>query len=164
MTKPRQRRFASSKERKHGAELIITKKNGYQTEGELITVKPNSLLLLSITGRDISVGIADTKVITIVKKSKAGTGALIGVLIGGGGGALVALKKYPKWDRIEQGFGHLFTFVFGGIGAGIGAVIGAFVGTRVGKDDTIHFEGMTDSEIKEAMDKLRNKARIHDYK
>ena len=57
-----------AKERR-GAKLIITKKNGYQTEGELITVKPNSLLLLSITGRDMSVDIADIKVIRVVKKS-----------------------------------------------------------------------------------------------
>ncbi|NIM59026.1 MAG: hypothetical protein GTO16_08810 [Candidatus Aminicenantes bacterium] len=59
----------SAKERR-GAKLIITKKEGYQIEGELITVKPNSLLLLSITGKDVSVDIADIEVIRIVKVSE----------------------------------------------------------------------------------------------
>ena len=76
-----------AKERR-GAKFIITKKNGYQTEGELITVKPNSLLLLSITGRDVSVDIADIKVIRVVKKSKAYLGAGLGLIILGGGTAL----------------------------------------------------------------------------
>ncbi len=58
-----------AKERR-GAKLIITKKNGQQVKGELITVKPNSLLLLDTEGKDVSVGIADIKVIKIVKKSQ----------------------------------------------------------------------------------------------
>ncbi len=58
-----------AKERR-GAKLIIKKKDGQQVEGELITVKPNSLLLLNSEGKDVSVDIADIKVIRIVKKSK----------------------------------------------------------------------------------------------
>ncbi len=33
-----------------------------------------------------------------------------------------------------------------------------------GIDKTIQIEGMSDLEIKEAMDKLRKKARVRDYK
>ena len=44
-----------AKERQ-GAKLVITKKNGHQIEGELITVKPNSLLLLDTKGKDGSGG------------------------------------------------------------------------------------------------------------
>ena len=40
MTTQRQKRFESSKERR-GAKLIITKKDGRQVQGELITVKQN---------------------------------------------------------------------------------------------------------------------------
>ena len=43
-----------AKERR-GAKLIITKKDGQQIEGELITVKPNSLLLLNTEGKDVPV-------------------------------------------------------------------------------------------------------------
>ena len=40
--------------KKLGAELIITKKDGQQIEGKLITVKPNSLLLLNNEGMNDS--------------------------------------------------------------------------------------------------------------
>lgn len=96
-----------AKERR-GAKLIVTKKDGRPIEGELITVKPNSLLLLDTEGKDVSVGIADIKVIIIVKKSKAGTGAFIGVLVGGGGGALFGELIISEEDK-QIRFGHLFT-------------------------------------------------------
>jgi len=77
-----------AKERR-GAKLIITKKDGQQVQGELITVKPNSLLLLDTDGKDVSVGIADIKVIRIVKKSKILREAITGLLVFGGCGALL---------------------------------------------------------------------------
>ena len=42
-----------AKERR-GAKLIITKKDGQLIEGELITVKPSSLLLLNTEGKSLS--------------------------------------------------------------------------------------------------------------
>jgi hypothetical protein len=150
-----------AKERR-GAKLIITKKNGYQTEGELITVKPNSLLLLSITGRDMSVDIADIKVIRVVKKSKAYLGAGLGLIIFGGGTALfVETFGRNSWEPPDL---HKFAVGFGAIGAIVGLVIGGITGELLGKDKTIQIEGMTDLEIKEALDYLRKKARIRDYK
>ena len=156
ITSPRmERKFP---ERKQGA-IIITKKNGYQTEGELIAVKQNSLLLLSITGRDVSVDIEDIKVVTIVKKSKAGLGAGIGFLICGGVGALIGSKS-----QLTEGDELMWALIFGGFAGLGGFVIGAFGGAMLGTDEKIQIEGMTDSEIREALDKLRKKARIRDYK
>ena len=52
-----------------------------------------------------------------------------------------------------------------GIVTGIGGVLlGGVVGGLFGKDKTIQIEGMSDLEIREALDKLRKKARIRDYK
>jgi hypothetical protein len=153
MTTQRQKRFEPSKEQKHGAKLVITKKNGYQTEGELITVKPNSLLLLDTEGKDESVDIADIKVIRIVKKSKAWKYGLVG---GVGIGLIFEIAGMAE----EHGFFATLieSFIMFGLPvAGIVAII-------EGKDKTIHFEGMSDLEIKEAMEKLRKKARIRDYK
>jgi hypothetical protein len=60
-----------AKERR-GAELMITKTDGQQIAGELIAVKPSSLLLLNPkTGADVSIEIGDIAVIKIMKKSKA---------------------------------------------------------------------------------------------
>ena len=44
------------------------------------------------------------------------------------------------------------------------ALLGGIIDALEGTDETIHFEGMSDSEINEILDKLRKKARIRDYK
>ncbi len=76
-----------------GAELIIIKKNGGKIEGELIAVKQDSLLILTKwSERNDSIDIADVEVITIVKKSKALLGSYLGVLVCGGGGALIGYE------------------------------------------------------------------------
>ena len=149
-----------AKERR-GAKLLITKKDGQQVQGELITVKPNSLLLLNTEGKDESIDIADIRVITIVKKSKVGKGALYGLLIGGVIGVVEGIREGKD--------GFIFSSselaAMGGLVFGLlGALLGAGIGAAAGKDKTIQIEGMTDSEIQEALDKLRKKARIRDYK
>ncbi len=148
------------KRKKHGANLIIQKINGQQVSGELITVKPNSLLLLDTEGKDVSVDIEEIKVIRIVKKSKAWKGIKIGGFIGAVAGALLLL------DSEEDKVGFLPFAIFtlhAKQGAFIGASIGGIVGVAV-SDKTILLEGMSDLEIQETMDKLRKKARIRDYR
>jgi 23S rRNA pseudoU1915 N3-methylase RlmH len=163
-----------SKERR-GAKLIIIKKDGQQIEGELIAVKPNSLLLLDAEGKDVSFDIADIKVIRIVKKSKASTGIGIGLAIGGASGVYFGLKNRAAQDLGILNILYIFYFFWPPLwfkydlgsmvlGGSIGAVVGGFIGAAIGKDKAIQIEGMTDSEIQEAMDKLRKKARIRNYK
>jgi len=153
-----------AKERR-GAKLIVTKKDGQQIEGELITVKPNSLLLLDTEGKDVSVDIRDIKVIRIVKKSKALLGAGLGLLVCGGAGASLV---FASVDNDPQGYSlwpaETIAAIVGISFGIIGLIIGGIAGLASGKDKTIQIEGMTDIEIKEALDKLRKKARIRDYK
>ena len=144
-----------AKERR-GAKLMVTKKDGQLIEGELITVNPNSLLLLDTGGKDVSVGIVDIKVVRIAKKTKALEGALIGGLVGGGGGAL-----FPYITGISEPREWTWIGIVTGIG---GVLLGGVVGGLFGIDKKIQIEGMTDSEIREALEKLRKKARIRDYK
>jgi hypothetical protein len=147
-----------AKERR-GAKLIITKKDGQLIEGELITVKPTSLLLLNTDGKDESVDIADIRIITIVKKSKVWKGALTGLLVAGGLSLIVAISGVGDetfFVTFYEGFATLF--------AGPGVLIGGIAGAVAGTDKTIQIEGMTDSEIQETLDKLRKKARVRNYK
>lgn len=163
-----------AKERR-GAKLLITKKDGQQIKGELITVKPNSLLLLDTEGKDVSVDIEEIKVIRIVKKSKALLGIGTGLLGGAGSGAVIGASLWVLGLPVMAIFGEagieswkddFQDFLWNGalIGAGVWVLLGAITGALLGTDKTIHFEGMTDSEISEALDKLRKKARIPDYK
>ena len=153
-----------AKERR-GATLIITKTDDLQIQGELITVKPNSLLLLNTEGRDVSIGIGDIRVIRIVKKSRFVQSLGIGLLIGAGTGAILGLAEGESVDF----FGGTITAgenaLIGGALLGLnGLILGGIAGASEGRDKTIQIEGMTDLEIGEALDKLRKKARIRDYK
>ena len=148
-----------AKERR-GAELIITKKNGYQTEGELITVKPNSLLLLNTEGKDVSVDIEEIKVIRVVKKSKALSGSLVGFLIP----AIITGLLFLLATEIEESEGVGFLLPLGLVGSCAGALIGGISGAIEGIDKIIQFEGMTDSKIQETLDYLRKRARVRDYR
>ena len=126
--------------------------------GELIAVKQDSLLLLDAEGKDVSINIADIKVIRIVKKSKfwkgAGTGALIGVVTGALWGAQVGEN-----DLFSAEATVLVDGIFFGV---IGLLIGGVAGAVSRTDKTIQIEGMTDSELHAVMEKLRKKARIRD--
>jgi len=149
-----------AKERR-GAKLRVTKLDGQLIKGELIVVKPNSLLLLDTEGKDVSVGIEDIKVIRIVKKSKAGKGALYGLLIGG----VIGVATGSMGGKDDYLFSSSALAAIGGLAFGLyGALLGAGIGAVAGTDKTIQIEGMTDLEIQEALDYLRKKARIPDYK
>ena len=147
-----------AKERR-GVKLIVTKLDGQLIKGELIAVKPNSLLLLDTEGKDVSVDIVDIKVIKIVKKSKvllaAGLGFLIGAAVGAAAGS--QLSEAWWWES-----GTEICAVIGGFAFGI---LGGLIVSSEGKDKTIQIEGMSDfHEFREALDYLRKKARIRDYK
>jgi hypothetical protein len=151
------------KRKKHGANLIIQKINGQQVSGELITVKPSSLLLLNTEGKDVSIDIADIKVIRVVKKSQVVKGAFGGLLGGAGTGAyfagLFGLVIRASWGETSSKMAE-----WGAICAPFGAIIGAIIGAIFSIDKTIQIEGMSDIEIQKTLDKLRKKARIRDYK
>jgi hypothetical protein len=149
-----------AKERR-GADLVITKTDGQQVKGELIAVKPSSLLLLdSQTGADVSIEIEHIKHVTLEKKSKSIQGTGLGLAIGGGAGAVFGVLMYDVIyiDLDKAGYAALF----GAAGAVLGGVIGGIIGANKGKDETIQVEGKSDTEIKEILEKLRRQARILD--
>ena len=153
---------------KHGATLVITKKDGQQIKGELITVKQDSLLLLDTEGKDVSVDIADIKVIRVMKKSQFWVGALSGFLMGGAFGASLGIS-YAEKEKSKPGLlaGYMADWAILGYGIGLGAIgalLGGLIGAAVGTDKTIQIEGRPDLEINEVLEKLRKKARIRDYK
>jgi len=122
---------------------------------KLIAVKENSLLLMeSGSGADVSFDVRDIEVITIKKKSYTGTGALVGLLVGSG----IAVGIAADWDAPAEGYMRGIA-LFGGVGA----LIGAGMGAVIKREEIIQIKGGSCSEIKEALEKLRKKARIPDY-
>jgi hypothetical protein len=146
----------SARERR-GANLVITLKNGQHFYGELIAVKPDSLLLLA--GKDESVDLVGIRSIRIVRKSKALLGAGCGLLAGlVGTGIFAATNKEPAILEGVAVAGVWIGYSFAGLGLGIGA------GILAGKDKLIQLEGKSESEVRQALAYLRGKARIRDYK
>lgn len=137
---------------KKGADLEVEKKDGTQAKGELIAVKENSLLLLTASMADWSVGIGDIRTITIVKKSKADIGAIIGATAMGSTAIIIADRNRTsrawRWTA-------LLTIP--------SAIIGASMGAAAGTDETIQIEGRPDSEIMQVLEKLRKRALIKNY-
>jgi len=154
-------------ERREG-DIVITKKDGHKIAGELITIKPNSLLLLDTEGKDVSIDIADIRTIRILKKEKDAMGAGIGVVVGGCIGLYGIISSYnASVNRGEDG-GFISYLLLGSLVVPVVAIVGGFIGGSAGAimrtDKTIYLEEMTDSEIREVMNKLSKKARIRDYK
>ncbi|NIM59317.1 MAG: hypothetical protein GTO16_10295 [Candidatus Aminicenantes bacterium] len=152
---------------RRGAVLLIQKKDSREIKGELIVIKPNALLLLdSVTGADESVDFKDVAAITIVKKSKALVGATFGAFAGGAiGAAVIPMIGKPAPIIFSSMFADESTIVKGLLfGSIIGTVLGGAIGASEGININIQIKGMSDLEIKEAIDKLRKKARIRNYK
>jgi hypothetical protein len=157
---------------RHGAMLSVQKKDGHQENGELIAVKPSSLLILDwASGADVTIEVSDISTIKVVKKSRAWTGLGWGALGGAAIGAIIGLASGDDPQNEEYGWGNLFRFSAGekalaaGVALGIvGGLVGLTAGALAGTDKTIQFEGKSDLEIQLALGKLKQKARIPDFK
>ena len=158
-------RDLAARERR-GAEIVIQKQAGSKIRGELIAVKPNSLLLLdSISGVDLSVDIGDIVFVKVIKKSRAGKGALFGLLAGTGAGVVSAttIQGGQEGDPWGKFWSDLFRASAIVLFIVAGTLIGLAVGAALGLDQTIKFEGKSPQEIKGALAKLRTQARIPDF-
>jgi hypothetical protein len=110
---------------RRGAEIIITRLDGTQVSGELIAVKPDSLLLLS-GGRDVSIGLADIRTVVILRKSRSGLLAGIGGAAGAAAGATVGAYVFNKgWDDEPSSLRN--GLVFGAAGALAGLLANAIL-------------------------------------
>ena len=139
---------------RRGANLIVTTKDGGQFPGELVAIKPDSLLLLDdVTGHDRSVALDDVSVIKIVRKSKALTGLLVGFVPGAVGGAVWGAHASDS-DMAE------LAALFGGLVVGsVAGLVGLAAGLGLGLDSEIDFAGLTEAEKSGVLAKLNRQAR-----
>jgi hypothetical protein len=146
----------SAKERR-GADIIITQNDGSQHRGELIAIKPDSLLLLS-SGTDLTVARADIQSVRIVRRSRSGAAAGIGAAVGFIGGAAYVLVGY---DSLEGPFKSRAQGValVGIVAGGLGALGGLLVGSAAGADSTFAVAGAEDASLAAYWKKLHAQSR-----
>lgn len=135
-----------------GADLVVIRLDKTLVTGELIAVKKDSLLLLS-GGKDLSVDLADIHSIRIVRKSRAGTGALYGGLGGSLAGALLGSGGLDEYSGLE---GALLLGGYLGIIAGVG---GLCLGAIMGVDTTIDLAGEPAAVVADRWARLQKYAR-----
>lgn len=149
----------SARERR-GADLVITLKDGQTVTGELIAVRPSSLLLLSPAGKDESIDVAGVSEIKVVRKSRALKGALYGFLAGAVGGIALAYAVRMTEESVKP-----IIYPLGAAAGGtVGGLIGLGIGAIAGQAKTIRLEGTSESDLKGVLADLRTVARVPDYK
>ena len=155
----------NAKENK-GAELVIQKRYGQKVKGELITVKPKSLLLMdSESGADVSVHINDVSYIKIVKKSDVGFGVVMGILAGAGTGAIIGFaadksNEFP-FGPPDDAKSQVASFAI--IGGLVGALGGGLTGALSSRPEKYKIAGQSPEGINSILAYLRSKARVPDY-
>ena len=148
---------------KKGATVIITLRDGRQASGELIAVKPKSILILDPNGKDASFDLTEIAVVKIFRKSKAGSGALTGFLIGAGAGITAGLLSAGSGEDsdFQRGMAAMF---LGGIGGVVGLVGGLVAGASAGGELDIRFEGATELSQRTDLQKLSKYARYKEFR
>ena len=142
----------SAKDRK-GADIVVTRTNGSQFGGELIAVKPDSLLLLS-AGMALSIPLADIREVRIVRKPKALLFAGIGGAAGATVGAFVGIYKGGGDD--ESGPAALRgAAVYGALGA----LAGLLASMAFSGDSHFNVAGGRPETVAEFWDRLRSYSR-----
>lgn len=151
----------SARERR-GANVVITMKDGQYVSGELVAVKPGSLLVLNFHGTDESVELAAIRSIRIDRRSKAQAGAILGTVAGTLiSGILAAVTPSVSWDTGHTHMSASGVILIAAMGGAAGGLVGLGIGSLAGSDKTIQFEGSVESERKaQALAYLRRNARI----
>jgi hypothetical protein len=133
---------------KRGARLLVTKLDGKLSEGELIAVKPDSLLLLS-EGKDVSIGRADIQTVVIIRKSRALLFALIGGAAGAVPGAAVGLYKGGGDDEAGP------AAIRGGVVFGAaGALAGLLANSLFTRDSHFDVAGKPEADVARFWERL----------
>jgi len=140
-----------------GATVVVTLKDGVQASGELIHVRPASILILDTSGRDASFDLAEISNIRVFRRSKALEGVFLGLLAGAGSG-LLAGRLATRGDGFDESFGtKLITFYGGGFA---GLIIGGIAGGAAGRDLDIQIAGVPPPALQASLRKIAKYARI----
>ena len=144
----------SARERR-GADLIITRQDGRQVQGELIAVKPDTLVLLTSDAKDVSVVLVEIKTIRILRRSKAVEGMFWGLWAGAVGGAI-----WGGTAASDEEVGWLGGAALGAMLVAVPAgLVGLLAGIGAGVDDRINLAGLPEPEMNRILAKLSRQAR-----
>lgn len=161
---------------KKGAHIIVHKKDGQILECELIAVQTTNLLLQnSKTSYMERINIDDVRTIVISMKPKFVLRIFVGSLVGGAIGCTLGFLEgdepdYPQVVSLKGGgwepgaTAEKKALIYGLAGVFIGGATGASIGGLIGNEKQIEFEGASEIELKQALEYLRKKAKVPNYR
>jgi hypothetical protein len=143
---------------RRGASVIVTGTDGGRIEGELIAVKPNSLLLMTADGKDQSVDIGSIASVKVKKRSKVLLSMLIGTAAGiAVGGLLGAIDANGSLlDPLDT------VLEMSAMGA-VGLVGGGVAGLIISAPKTVMMRDVSGQELEMKLAQLRKYARVRDF-
>lgn len=143
---------------KKGANVIVTLKGYREASGELIAVKPASILILDHAGKDVSFDLKEIVVVTVFTKAKPGKGAGVGLLVGFGigyaFGAAVSANDQEDF-HVDRGMGL--------IAGGAGLLIGLVAGAASGGPRDFDLLGVSQETLKKNLKTLNKYARYKEF-
>jgi hypothetical protein len=138
---------------KRGAEVIVTKLDGNMAKGELVSVKPDSLLVLR-KGAALTIPRGKVRSVSIMRRSKMASGALTGFTTGALLGVMWGLDRGP--DAIH---GHP-AVPAGAVAGGLGLVIGMAAGRGEKVESVVPLAGLTGPAADERWNALGAYSRV----
>lgn len=145
--------------KKKGAQLRIEKEDGEVIEGELLTVKENSLLIMtSASNTGVTIDIHEIEKVGIKRKSKVSKGALTGAVVFGGVG--YALGGVAALLDDNQKPTSQYRMPLALKGAALGALLIGTVSAISNDYKTHQVKGKSPAKIEKILKKLRKKARF----
>ena len=152
-----------SAQARKGVKVSVATIDGQTVDGELISVKRDSLLILDAeTQADTSLNMSDIKTILVNNKARiielGVAGALLGVALQGLIQKTDRKTTHAVGGDDDQNISQEATsFVeYGSIGLGTGALLGAVVGMN----KEIQIQGRSDADLQQDLEKLSKKARV----
>jgi len=139
-----------------GAQVVVTRNDGILVRGELLAVKGTDLLIMEGSARGgVSVSLAEVKLVTVVKRGKAGLilgGVLLGGAAGGGLGAAVESGQHGFMSGVGK---EARTRA----GAVLGVLVGGLLGVAMCSNKEFPVDGASPDSVNVVASKLRPLAR-----
>jgi hypothetical protein len=143
---------------KAGAQLKIVTKDGTQSQGELLAVKGNTLLIQgSDYEKSISFDLDEIRDLVMVGKSNALMGSGIGLVLGSFIGGVLPVDEKSWFPGIDRAV-HVCT------GAGIGLLLGLVSGSFVHQEEPLIVASVYQVEPGKLLKKLRSVAKDPEYR
>lgn len=145
--------------RQQGAEVRVTLISPGTVLGELIGMSAEKMVI-QVGSRERTVEIKEIDSVAVVRESLTPLTLVVGMVAGG----FIGFALGKKGDTTQNPVTKSTQWPFAALGAVVGGGAGYGVGVLLSKDKVYSFRGETPEKISAAIEALRKKARVPEYR